>query len=84
MIYKGVVMMPNHRVFGEILLTVSRPTGLTSLDLAILDSYYAISDDRVGLTELTLPHKNGKALGTVKVHNVNISWDGFLAGGSYE
>ncbi|MEK4268951.1 MULTISPECIES: hypothetical protein [Bacillus] len=69
--------MPDRRVFGEILLAVSRPTELTSLDLAILDSYYAISDDRVDLTELTLLHKNGKVLGTVKVHNVKISWNGF-------
>lgn len=73
-------MMSNLRVFGEILLAVSRPTKLTSLDLAILDSYYAISDDRVDLTELTLLHKNGKVLGTVTVHNVKISWDEFGKG----
>ncbi|WP_223831743.1 hypothetical protein [Bacillus swezeyi] len=67
-------------VFGEIVLTVSRPTCLTTTKLAILESYYAISNDRVDLTELTLLHKNGKVLGTVKVHNVKISWDGFLKG----
>lgn len=67
-------------VFGEIVLTVSRPTILATSKLAILESYYAISDDRVDLTELTLLHKNGRVLGTVTVHNVKISWDGFLKG----
>ncbi|EME72519.1 hypothetical protein OZL92_16655 [Bacillus sonorensis] len=71
-------------VYGTILLTVSRETAASSKGLAILDSYYAISDDRVGLTELTQLHKNGRVLETVKVHNVKISWDRFLAGGSYE
>jgi hypothetical protein len=71
-------------VYGTIALKVSRISSATTQDLAILDSYYAISDDRVDLTELTLLHKNGKALGTVKVHNVTISWNGFEGGGSYE
>lgn len=67
-------------VYGTIALKVSRISNATTQDLAILDSYYAISDDRVDLTELTLLHKNGKVLGIVKVHNVKISWDGFKKG----
>jgi len=62
-------------VYGTIVLKVSRISNVTTQDLAILNSYYAISDDRVDLTELTLLHKNGKVLGTVKVHNVKISWE---------
>lgn len=72
--------MLSKKVYGTIMLTVSRQTAASSKCLAILDSYYAISDDRVDLTELTLLHKNGKVLGTVKVHNVKISWDGFKKG----
>ncbi|MCY7858908.1 hypothetical protein MOB44_19985 [Bacillus sonorensis] len=72
--------MSSRSVYGTIILTVSRKTAASSKGLAILDSYYAISDDRVDLTELTLLHKNGKVLGTVTVHNVNISWNGFLKG----
>lgn len=72
--------MSSKNVYGTIILTVSRKTAASSNCLALLDSYYAISDDRVDLTELTLLHKNGRALETVKVHNVKISWDGFQKG----
>lgn len=67
--------MLSKKVYGTIMLTVSRQTAASSNCLALLDSYYAISDDRVDLTELTLLHKNGRALETVKVHNVKISWE---------
>lgn len=67
-------------VYGMMSLEISRISSATTQDLALLDSYYAISDDRVDLTELTLFHKNGKRLGTVKVHNVKISWDDFGKG----
>lgn len=69
--------MLSKTVYGMMSLEISRTSNTTTQDLAILDSYYAISDDRVDLTELTLLHKNGKVLGTVNVHNVNISWNGF-------
>ncbi len=72
--------MSSTNVYGTIILTVSRKTAASSNCLTLLDSYYAISDDRVDLTELTLLHKNGRALETVKVHNVKISWDGFQKG----
>ncbi|WP_270568316.1 hypothetical protein [Bacillus sonorensis] len=72
--------MLSKTVYGMMSLEISRISNATTQDLAILDSYYAISDDRVGLTELTLLHENGKVLGTVKVHNVKISWDGFKKG----
>lgn len=72
--------MSSRNVYGTIILTVSRKTSASSNCLTLLDSYYAISDDRVDLTELTLLHKNGRALETVKVHNVKISWDGFQKG----
>ncbi|WP_195536324.1 hypothetical protein [Bacillus paralicheniformis] len=69
--------MLSKTVYGMMNLEISRISNATTQDLAILDSYYAMSDDRVDLTELTLLHKNGKVLGTVTVHNVKISWNGF-------
>ncbi|ATH91576.1 hypothetical protein ACH95_19490 [Bacillus glycinifermentans] len=72
-------MCKNH-VYGTIQLEVSRASLSNKKDLAVLESYYAISDERVDLSELTLVHKNGKRLGTVKVHNVKISWDEFGKG----
>ncbi|MGG1749671.1 hypothetical protein FTE28_05855 [Bacillus licheniformis] len=69
--------MLSKTVYGMMNLEISRISNATTQDLAILDSYYTMSDDRVDLTELTLLHKNGKVLETVKVHNVKISWDGF-------
>ncbi|AYC52052.1 hypothetical protein C7M53_12400 [Bacillus licheniformis] len=72
--------MLSKTVCGMMNLEISRISNATTQDLAILDSYYAISDDRVDLTELTLLHKNGKVLGTVTVHNVKISWNGFKKG----
>ncbi|KAA6452721.1 hypothetical protein [Bacillus swezeyi] len=71
-------------VYGIMSLEISRITSATTQDLAILDSYYALSDDRVDLTELTLLHRNGRVLEKIKVHNVKIYWDGFSAGGSHE
>ncbi|ARC67803.1 hypothetical protein ABEV78_12610 [Bacillus licheniformis] len=65
-------------VYGTVTLEISRTTEAANKELAILESYYAISDDRVNLSDLTLHHKNGRKLGTVEVHNVNISWDKFL------
>ncbi|MFT0803196.1 hypothetical protein VSK91_22560 [Bacillus swezeyi] len=72
--------MISKTVCGMMSLDISRISNAATQDLAILDSYYAISEDRVDLTELTLLHKNGKVLGTVKVHNVKISWDRFEGG----
>ncbi|MCY8540025.1 hypothetical protein [Bacillus haynesii] len=71
--------MSSRNVYGTIILTVSRKTAASSKCLAILDSYYAISDDRVDLTELTLLRQNGKVLGTVKIHNIDLRWNGFCS-----
>ncbi|UXO88738.1 hypothetical protein [Bacillus safensis] len=72
--------MSVNNVTGTILLDVSKSVDSNKEELAILESYYSISEERVQLDELILVHKSGKKLGTVKVHNVSISWNNFFGG----
>lgn len=72
--------MSVNNVTGTILLDVSKNVDSNKEELAILESYYSISEERVQLDELLLVHKNVKKLGTVKVHNVSISWNNFNGG----
>ncbi|WNJ14011.1 hypothetical protein [Bacillus velezensis] len=65
----------NSVVIGTVKLTVSRPTAIhKNQNLAILESYYAISDDRVKMNELVLKNKKGNVMDIVKVHKLEIDW----------
>lgn len=76
-------------VFGKMEVSIFRETEISSLELALLESYYALSEERVSLNGILLLNKNGHFFETVNIHNVKINWTGFAespikTGGSHD
>ncbi|WP_144534028.1 hypothetical protein [Bacillus pumilus] len=62
-------------MIGRLELTVSRETDTDSFMLAALQSYYAVSQERIAKQDVRLKKLDGSYFEPIKIHNATLTWD---------
>lgn len=64
-----------YSMLGRLELTVSREIDADSLKLAVLQSYYAVSQERIAKQDVILKKLDGSFFEPIRIHNATLTWD---------
>ncbi|MCP9283665.1 hypothetical protein [Bacillus safensis] len=64
-----------YSMVGRLELTVSREIDTTDLNLAVLQSHYALSQERIAQQEILLKKLDGSFFEPICVHSATLSWN---------
>lgn len=74
---RGGLIMHNfqYSMIGRLELTISREIDTDNLKLAVLQSYYAVSQERIAKQDLILRKLDGSCFEPIRIHNATLTWD---------